>query len=92
MGKDMVIGNKIQASIIKVKGHCSVNHMVGESFEISCYKSGGLCGFFFNNIFSNLQTFQFGGKMPWWQGDVIELNCPDPHNTVTMRLERSKIQ
>jgi uncharacterized repeat protein (TIGR04076 family) len=35
-------------------------------------------------------TFQFGGNLPWWEGDTIQLQCPDSHNLVTMKLERSK--
>jgi hypothetical protein len=28
--------------------------------------------------------------MPWWQGDTIEMQCPDAHNLVTIKLERFK--
>jgi hypothetical protein len=38
--------------------------------------------------YASLQCFQFGGAMPWWQGDAIELSCPDNDNLVTIRLER----
>jgi uncharacterized repeat protein (TIGR04076 family) len=41
-------------------------------------------------MFPNLSTFQFGGAMPWWQGDTIEVQCPDSNNLVTLKLTRSK--
>lgn len=43
-----------------------------------------------HNLFPELHTFQFGGQMPWWEGDAIEVQCPDPVNLVTLRLERSE--
>jgi uncharacterized repeat protein (TIGR04076 family) len=49
-----------------------------------------LCGWFYHDIFPSLQTFQFGGALPWWQGDTIQLRCPDPINLVTIQLERVK--
>ena len=84
------IGNKVVATITGVKGKCNAGHRENDTFEISCHSPGGLCGFFYHNIFPSLQTFQFGGSLPWWRGDTIELRCPDPHNQVTLKLERSK--
>lgn len=89
MAQDTGIGKKVIATVIGVKDFCSAGHKVGESFEISCYKSGGLCGFFYHSIFADLQTFQFEGNLPWWEGDIIELQCPDHYNLVTIKLERS---
>jgi uncharacterized repeat protein (TIGR04076 family) len=88
LAMDPGIGFQIRATITEVKGDCSAGHRPGESFEISCYDSGGLCGFFYHNIFPNLMTFQFGGSLPWWDGDVITLQCPDSYNLVTIQLER----
>jgi uncharacterized repeat protein (TIGR04076 family) len=88
MAKNPKIGKKVIASVIGVKGECSAGHHVGETFEISCHDSAGLCGFFYHDIFPSLSTFQFGGNLPWWDGDTIELQCPDAHNLVTLRLER----
>ncbi|MFH1102814.1 MAG: TIGR04076 family protein [Pseudomonadota bacterium] len=90
MAEDPRIGYKITATIVGVKGECSAGHKIGDSFNISCHNPGGLCGFFYHDIFPGLSTFQFGGRMPWWKEDVIELQCPDHHNAVTLRLERSK--
>lgn len=90
MTTDPKLGYRVLATIIDIKGKCNVGHRVGESFEIICHNPAGLCGFFYNKMFPSLQTFQFGGSMPWWQGDTIEIQCPDPQNLVTIKLERSK--
>lgn len=90
MATDPGIGYKIMATITGVKGNCSAGHAVGETFEISCHDPGGLCGFFYHDIFPSLSTFQFGGSLPWWEGDTIQLQCPDSYNLVTITLERSK--
>ena len=90
MAKDPGIGYRVMATIIGSKGICSAGHEVGESFEISCHNPGGLCGFFYHDIFPSLSTFQFGGSLPWWEGDTITLQCPDLENLVTLKLERSE--
>ncbi|MCI0498724.1 MAG: TIGR04076 family protein [Planctomycetales bacterium] len=90
MAQDPAIGYKVTATILNVKGHCSAGHQAGESFELSCHNPAGLCGFFYHDIFPSLQTLQFGGNLPWWEGDVIQLQCPDSYNLVMLQLERSK--
>ena len=90
MAKDPGIGFKVMATITGVKDNCSAGHEVEETFEISCLNPSGLCGFFYHDIFPSLSTFQFGGNLPWWEGDKIELQCPDSDNLVTIQLERSK--
>jgi len=88
MALDPGIGYKVMGTIIGVKGTCSAGHFVGQEINISCHDSGGLCGFFYHDIFPTLSTFQFGGKMPWWEGDEIVVQCPDLENLVTMKLKR----
>jgi uncharacterized repeat protein (TIGR04076 family) len=90
MAKDPGIGYRVVATITGVKGTCSAGHRVGDSFEISSHDPGGLCGFFYHDLFPALSTFQFGGSLPWWEGDTIDVQCPDSHNLVTLKLERSK--
>ncbi len=90
MANEPKIGYRIAGVITDVKGICSAGHTKGETFEISCHNPSGLCGFFYHDIFPSLSTFQFGGSMPWWQEDTIELQCPDSQNLVTMRLTRSE--
>ncbi|MFO7984289.1 MAG: TIGR04076 family protein [Desulfatiglandaceae bacterium] len=88
MAKNPGIGKKVMATITGVKGECSAGHHTGDTFGISCHDPGGLCGFFYHDIFPDLSTFQFGGNLPWWKGDTIELQCRDSHNLVTLKLER----
>jgi uncharacterized repeat protein (TIGR04076 family) len=89
MAQDPGIGQKVVATVISVKGKCSAGHRPGESFDISCYDTGGLCGFFYHDIFPSLSTFQFNGSYPWWSGDTIQLQCPDTQNLVMLQLQRS---
>ena len=88
MAKNPGIGKKVMATITSVKGECSAGHKAGDTFEICCHDSGGLCGFFYHDIFPSLSTFEFGGNLPWWEGDTIKLQCPDSYNLVRLRLER----
>jgi uncharacterized repeat protein (TIGR04076 family) len=91
MAKDPGVGYQVVATVTGIKGECSAGHTAGETFAISCHNTGGLCGFCYQAIFANLQTFQFGGNLPWWRGgDTIHLQCPDPHNLLTLKLERKK--
>jgi len=90
MAEDPGYGYKIVATIVASEGTCGAGHQVGDTFEISCHNPGGLCGWFYHDIFPNLETFQFGGNLPWWKGDTIEVRCPDPYNLVTMKLTRTK--
>lgn len=90
MALDPGLGYKVVATIIEAEGYCNAGHRVGDTFEICCHNPNGLCGCFFHDIFPALQTFQFGGNLPWWEGDTIQLRCPDPTNTVSLKLQRSK--
>lgn len=88
MAEDPGIGYRVLARVVGVEGACSAGHTMGDKFEISCHDTGGLCGYFYHDLFPSLSTFQFGGSYPWWEGDTIELRCPDYHNFVTLRLKR----
>jgi uncharacterized repeat protein (TIGR04076 family) len=90
MVKDPGVGYRVVATVAEVKGKCGAGHQQGDTFEISCHDAGGLCGFFYHDIFPDLQTFQFGGSLPWWKGDTIQVQCPDSKNPVTLKLERSR--
>lgn len=90
MAKDPGIGHKIVATVTGLKGNCNAGHYVGEHFEISCHNSSGLCGFFSHDIFPKLSVLQFGGDYPWGNPGVIELECPDRGNLLSIRLERVK--
>ena len=80
----------LRAEIIEQRGACSAGHKKGDVFGLSCYCPGGLCGYFYHGIFPNLQTYEFGGRLPWWRGEELVVTCPDPHNPVTLRITRGK--
>jgi uncharacterized repeat protein (TIGR04076 family) len=77
------------AEVISVKGVCSAGHKTGDSLRIGCWDSGGLCGFFYHDIFPNLNVMQFGGKYPWGSADEMTLECPDRQNAVTIRVRKA---
>ena len=79
---------KVTATVSQVKGHCNAGLKVGQTFPLACRSTGSMCGFFYSAIFADLQTFEYGGKLPWWNDDVIEVVCPDSDNQVVLRLER----
>lgn len=79
----------LMAEVISVKGECSAGHKVGDKLHLSCWDSGGLCGFFYHDIFPNLNVMQFGGKYPWGSADELTLECPDRENLVTIRIRKS---
>ena len=77
-----------QAEVIALKGECEAGHVKGQKIKLSCWDSGGLCGFFYHDIFPSLQTMQFGANLPWSPDGVLTLECPDRHNAVTIELSR----
>ncbi len=77
-----------QAEVIAVKGECEAKHVKGQKLILSCWDAGGLCGYFYHDIFPSLQTMQFGGTIPWVPSGVLTLECPDRNNAVTIRLEK----
>lgn len=86
------VGHRVAGTIKAVKGTCSAGHKVGDKLELSGYTSGGLCGFFYHDIFPYVVMLEFGGGFPpeWGDPDVIELDCMDKWNTVTIELRRTK--
>jgi uncharacterized repeat protein (TIGR04076 family) len=45
------IGYRVVGTIKAMKGECSAGHKVGDQIELSGHDSGGLCGFFYHDIF-----------------------------------------
>ena len=80
--------NPLNAEIISVKGECSAGHKVGDTFQIGCWDTGGLCGFFYHDIFPNVSVMQFGGQYPWGPADELTLECPDRENSVIIRIRK----
>jgi len=79
----------LDAEIISVKGECGAGHKVGDKLKIGCWDTGGLCGFFYHDIFPNLNVMQFGGKYPWDEGNEVILECPDRYNLVTIKINKA---
>jgi len=77
---------EFKAQVIAMKGECGAGHRQGDIFTLSCWDAGGLCGYFYHDIFPSLQTLQFGGVIPWVPDSELTLECPDRHNAVTIRL------
>jgi uncharacterized repeat protein (TIGR04076 family) len=92
MAEERRIGHRVVGTIKEVKGVCSARHKVGDQFELSGYASGGLCGFFYHDIFPYILMLQFGGGFPAEYGnpDVVELECIDKLNAVKIELKRIK--
>ena len=93
MVENSKIGYRIVGTIKEVKGHCNAGHNVGDKIELSGHSSGGLCGFFYHDIFPYIMMLQFGGGFPaeWVEDpDVVELECMDRVNAVKIELRRIK--
>ena len=87
------IGYRVVGTVTSLKGTCSAGHKVGDKFELSGHSSGGLCGFFYHDIFPNIIMLQFGGRLPpeWEENpEVLKLECPDRLNILKMELRRIK--
>jgi uncharacterized repeat protein (TIGR04076 family) len=76
----------LKAEIIQVKGTCNAGHCTGDALSISCYDTGGLCGFFYHDLFPRLSVMQFGGRFPWSPAGEFTAECPDRRNAVTIKL------
>ncbi len=86
------IGYRVVGTVKSIKGSCGVGHKVGDKIELSVHSSGGLCGFYYHDIFPKIQMFQFGGGFPeeWGNPEVMDTECPDRGNCVAMELRRVK--
>ena len=90
------VGYKVVGTIKKVRGECEFGHKVGDRIELSGSSAGGLCGFFYHDIYPYIIMLQFGGKFPkeWgpegWEGDVLVFDCMDIANAVRIELRREK--
>ena len=80
-------GRKVIGRIISIKGHCTYGLKVGDEFELSAQSTGGICAYFYYNLYPTINALQFGGKLPEsWGGERMELTCPDITNQVRIQL------
>lgn len=85
------LGFRVIGTFIGLKGHCHAGHKVGDQIALSAHNANGLCGFFYYTLYPYIMMLQFGGKWPdSWGGDVLEFDCPDRHNALTIRLTREQ--
>lgn len=84
------VGYRVTGTIKAVKGFCHAGHKKGDHLELDPHRSGGLCGFLYHDVFPYLLMLQFGGSFPadWGDPDLIEIDCVDKSNTVTLELRR----
>lgn len=84
------IGHRVVAIVKGVKGSCSAGHQGGDKIELSAHDAGGLCGFLYHQAFPYILMLQFGGSFPseWGDPDIVELDCLDKANLVTIELRR----
>jgi uncharacterized repeat protein (TIGR04076 family) len=90
MDQEQRIGHRVIGTIKAVKGTCSSGHLPGDRIELSGHRSGGLCGFLYHQAFPYIIMLQFGGGFPreWGGPDVVQLDCMDKANLVTLELRR----
>ena len=55
---------RLIGTIKRVKGACTIGHKAGDQFELSGYSSGGLCGYFYHDIFPFIIMLEYGGGSP----------------------------
>jgi uncharacterized repeat protein (TIGR04076 family) len=82
-------GHRVVAHVVCQKGNCNAGHSAGSEIQVSARDTGGLCGYLYHAAFPYILMLQFGGRFPWGDPDVIELDCPDKENQVTIRLRRN---
>ena len=89
MAQERRVGHKVTAEIVSIANHCGWGHKVGDTFEVSCHDTAGVCGFLYHEMFPSLQMLQFGGSWPWAENkDQMEVECIDRYNLVKIRLNR----
>jgi len=91
MSKLPQIGFKVIGTIKEIKGFCNAGHKVGDTMELSGHQTGGLCGYFYHDIFPFIIMLQFGGSFPKeWTADqdTVVLECMDRINAVKIELKR----
>ena len=86
------VGHRVVGTVKAVKGSCNAGHKPGDQLELSSHNTAGLCGFLYHDAFPYIVMLQFGGGFPaeWGNPDVVELDCVDKANAVTLELRRVK--
>jgi len=81
-------GRRVVGKITAAKGNCGWGHEVGDTFNLSCYETDGLCGLLYYQIFPTLAMYEFGGHYPWGDPDSFSFECMDRKSAVTIELRK----
>ena len=81
-------GHQILATVKSIKGCCNAGHKVGDCIQVSARNTAGMCGYLYHAAHPAIVMLQFGGAVPWGNPDVIEIQCPDTLNLLTLELRR----
>ena len=81
----------VKGIIISQKGHCDVNHRVGQEFDFTGENCPAMCGSFFHDIFPMARAMKYGADIDWLENkNVARAACPDQANPVVIELRRGK--
>ena len=97
------MGYKVIGKVIRVKGVCAAGLRPGDEIDLTIpctakdfeewKERPKICPHLLTSIFPIVFAFQTGGKIPWEDEEGnIEVMCPDPVNTVILRLIRMNKQ
>ena len=81
-------GHRVTATVKCIKGVCNAGHKVGDVLNVSARDTAGMCGYLYHAAHPAILMLQFGGNVPWQESGVVELNCPDPVNLLSIELKR----
>ncbi len=83
------VGKKVFATVIEASEDCTIGIQLGDEFELSSYKCGDFCGYFYHDIYPWLSLLQFDGTLDPESPDVQYWDCPNKGN-VKIELRRIK--
>lgn len=83
------LGHKVMIRVVDMEGECTIGMKKGDEFEVSIYKCGDFCGYFYHHVFNWICLLQFDGAFPLGKdADTIEAECPNFENRVRVELKR----
>lgn len=82
-------GIKITVTEVRGKGCCEFGIKVGDSWVFD-EKNVQFCSYAHTAVFPFVCAMKYGAVLPWEPDqNVAYACCPDPHNTVVFKIERS---
>ncbi len=77
-----------EAEVVAADAPCHAGHQVGDKLFLNCWDTGGLCGFFYHDIFPALSLMQFNGAYPWDAPGQTTVRCCDKNVNLTMVIRK----